>query len=474
MTTATTDDRETTPEEARAIVGALRASFERGATRPLAVRRRRLDALARLLRDHEEALSAALAADLGKSRDEAFTTEIGFTLAEVERIRRGLRRWTRPRRYATGLAMAPGSATTVLEPLGVALVIAPWNYPVQLTLAPLAGALAAGDTVVVKPSELAPRTAALLADLLPAAVGDDAVRVVTGGAAATSSLLDERFDCIFFTGGERVGRIVARAAAEHLTPTVLELGGKSPAFVDESVDPLVAARRIAWAKFTNAGQTCVAPDYVLATPAAARDLERLLPRVVEGFYGADPQASGDYGRIVDEAKLDRLAGFLGDGELVTGGRVDRADRYLAPTVLRAVPDDAPVMGEEIFGPILPIRVVADAAEAERFVRDRPKPLALYVFSERRDVQRRFTGRTSSGSVGIGVAVAHMAVPGLPFGGVGASGTGAYHGERSVRAFSHEKAVVRKPLRPDTLRLTYPTAGRAARSLVRRMLGGRDG
>ena len=455
--------------DAAALVADLRRVFDRGTTAPLLWRQRQLDGLVALLTEGEEELVAALYADLGKSADEAFTTEIGFTLQGVRHLQRGLRGWLRPRRSWPGLALAPAQAWTMLEPLGVVLVIAPWNYPLHLTLAPLAGALAAGNAVVVKPSELAPATSATLARLLPQYLDRNAVRVVEGAAEETGVLLAERFDHVFFTGGERVAHIVAEAAAKHLTPTTLELGGKSPVFVDSGVDLDVVARRLAWGKFTNAGQTCTAPDYVLATPAVAEALAARLEATVREFFGADPQRSGDFGRIVNERHLERLRGLLGSGRAQFGGKVDVADRYLAPTVLREVAPDSPVMSEEIFGPILPILEVADAAEAIAFIRARPKPLALYVFSERREVQQAFLRRVSSGGVGINLTLAQITAPELPFGGVGASGMGAYHGEHSVRVFSHEKSVVRKPTAPDTMGLVYPPVAERTRALLRRIL-----
>lgn len=459
------------PDPAAAVAQA-RATFDAGRTLPLAWRLRQLDALQRMLREREDDFAAALHADLRKSHDEAFTTEIGFVLGEVSHLRRKLRRWLRPQRASAGLSLAPATAFTMLEPLGVVLVIGPWNYPLQLVLSPLAGALAAGNAAVVKPSELAPATSAALARHLPAYLDADAVHVVEGGADASGALLAERFDHILYTGGERVARIVARAAAEHLTPTTLELGGKSPVFVDDTVDLEAAARRIAWGKYTNAGQTCIAPDYVLATPGVAHDLAARVAESVREFFGTDPSASPDYGRIVNDAHFERLRGLASDGTPVLGGGPDDADpatRYLAPTVLTGVRLDAPVMRDEIFGPILPIVEVADAAEAIAVVRSRPKPLTLYVFSNDRRTRRAFTTRTSSGSLAFGVTLAHIASPHLPFGGVGASGMGAYHGRFSLETFSHRKPVTSKPLAPDTLRMIYPPMSDRMRAIVRRLL-----
>lgn len=451
------------------LVADLRTTFDAGVTRPVQWRLRQLEGLARLLTEHEGAIAAALASDLGKSAGEAHLTETGFTLAEVNLARRRLRWWLRPRPTPPTLATLPAVAWTVREPLGVCLIIAPWNYPLQLALAPLLGALAGGNCCVLKPSEHAPATSALLADLLPRYLDPRAVRVVTGGVPESTALLRERWDHIFYTGSGQVGRIVAHAAAEHLTPTTLELGGKTPVFVDDTADLAVAADRIAWGKWTNVGQTCVAPDYVLATPAAADRLERLIPEAARRMFGDDPLTSPDYGRIVNDAQHARLVGYLRDGRLVSGGRFDEGERFLEPTVLADVPPDAPVMQEEIFGPILPLLRVPDAAAAVAFINERDKPLALHVFTADAATRRLFVEGTSSGTLTFGLPVAHLSMSTLPFGGVGESGMGVYRGEHSLRTFTHTKPVVWKPPRPDTLRLVYPPLDDARVRLVKRLL-----
>ncbi|MEY9950783.1 aldehyde dehydrogenase family protein [Leifsonia sp. EB34] len=453
-------------------VSTLRATFDSGRTKPLAWRLAQLAALRRMLTERASEFEDALREDLAKNPTESQIAEVGFVVGEIDHMRRNLRRWLRPRRVAVPGALMPARARVVLEPVGVVLVIAPWNYPVQLLLAPLVGALAAGNAVVLKPSELAPATSAAMARLVPQYLDRSAVAVVEGGVAETTELLAQRWDHIFFTGNGRVGRIVAAAAAEHLTPVTLELGGKSPVYVDDSVDPAAAARRIAWGKFMNAGQTCVAPDYILATKAVSDRLAAELGNAVRALYGDDPADSPDYGRIVNDRQFARLTGLLGSGTTAVGGQSEAASRYLAPTVLVDVPRDSAVMGEEIFGPVLPIVAVDGLDDAIAFIRAGDKPLALYVFSERREVRRRFLTQTSSGAVGFGVPAAHLAVGGLPFGGVGESGSGAYHGRRSLETFSHEKAVLSKALAPDTLQLIYPpyTEGkdRFARGLLRKL------
>lgn len=453
-------------------VASLRATFDSGRTKPLSWRLAQLAGLRRMLTERAAEFEDALLEDLAKNPTESQIAELGFVVGEIDHMRRNLRKWLRPRRVAVPGALLPAKAQVVLEPVGVVLVIAPWNYPVQLLLAPVVGALAAGNAVVLKPSELAPATSAAMARLVPQYLDPAAVAVVEGGVEETTALLAQRWDHIFFTGNGRVGRIVAAAAAEHLTPVTLELGGKSPVYVDDSADLAAAARRIAWGKFMNAGQTCVAPDYILATKAVSERLAAELGNAVRALYGDDPSDSPDYGRIVNDRQFERLAGLLGSGTTAVGGRSEAASRYLAPTVLVDVPRDSAVMGEEIFGPVLPIVAVDGLDDAIAFIRSGDKPLALYVFSERRDVRRRILTETSSGAVGFGVPAAHLAVGGLPFGGVGESGSGAYHGRRSLETFSHEKAVLTKALAPDTLQLIYPpyteAKDRFARGLLRKL------
>ncbi|MEU5095561.1 aldehyde dehydrogenase family protein [Streptomyces sp. NPDC020996] len=435
------------PEQPADIVARLRATFRTGRTKPLAWRTDQLRRLRALLTEKGPDLAAALHADLGKSATEAHRTEIGFTVREIDHTLGHLADWLRPEPAPDPAHLgADARAWTQYDPLGVVLVIAPWNYPAQLLLAPLVGALAAGNAVVAKPSELAPATSAALARLLPEYLDTDAVAVVEGGVPETTALLAQRFDHVFYTGNGAVGRIVMRAAAEHLTPVTLELGGKSPAFVDRGVDLDVVADRLARGKFLNAGQTCVAPDYVLTDPATAAALEPALARAVEALYGSDPRTCGEYGRIVNERHFDRLTGLLGSGRVVVGGDSDRAQKFIAPTVLADVDPDAPVMREEIFGPILPIVTVSGLDEAIDFVNDRDKPLALYVFSESEGTRARIAAETSSGGLGYGLPLAHLTVSDLPFGGVGESGMGSYHGPYSIETFSHRKAVLDKPLR----------------------------
>ncbi|MGO3147045.1 MAG: aldehyde dehydrogenase family protein [Leucobacter sp.] len=452
------------------IIAGLRHSFDRGVTRPIAWRREQLTRLRSLLIDHGHEFEAALHSDLGKSGTEAQLTEIGFLVSEIDYALAHLERWVKPRSVSVPLALQPAAAKVIPEPLGVVLVIAPWNYPLMLALSPVIGAIAAGNAVVMKPSELAPATARLLALLLPDTLDRQVFAVIEGSVEETTKLLAERFDHIFYTGNGQVGRIVLHAAAEHLTPVTLELGGKSPAYVDDSAPLEEVAKRIAWGKFMNAGQTCVAPDYVLGTAHVLKRLQALLTDAIHELYGSGVGENPDYGRIVNGRQFDRLVGYLSDGNVVAGGDHDRATRYIAPTVLAEVSRDANVMRDEIFGPILPLIEVADLDDALGFVSGRDRPLAAYVFSNDTAVRRRWERETSSGALNFGAPVLHLSVPELPFGGVGASGSGAYHGEHSFRVFSHDKPVLTKPFTPDTLSATImPPYTPAKDALVRKWL-----
>ncbi|MBJ2120674.1 aldehyde dehydrogenase family protein [Arthrobacter sp. MSA 4-2] len=449
-------------------VGRLRGTFEAGTTRPLVWRRQQLRALMRMLAERAEDFTTALAVDLGKSPTESFISELAVVRAEAKHAVRHLPAWAAPVRVPVPIGLRPASASVTAQPLGVALIIAPWNYPAQLVLAPLVGALAAGNCAVLKPSELAPATSKVLARLVPQYLDPDAVAVVEGGPEVTTELLEQRFDAIFFTGGERVGRIVAEAAARNLTPVTLELGGKSPAVVmDGDLDS--AARRLVQGKFLNAGQTCVAPDYVLTTPALQPGLVEALRRALKEFYGDDPSTSADYGRIVNAGHFDRLTALLRDGTVAAGGRHDRATRYLEPTLLTGVSPESALMQEEIFGPLLPVLTVPDLTSAVRFITARPTPLAAYLFSNSPERRTAFENAVRAGGITHNACLVQLAVPGLPFGGVGASGSGSYHGQQGFDTFSQHRPVFTKDTRPDTLRVAYPPFGPLKRLLLRRLI-----
>jgi aldehyde dehydrogenase (NAD+) len=450
------------------LVARLRARYDTGVTRPLAWRLEQLKQLAAMLRDNEAALSAALRADLRKPEIEGFLMDIAAVASEITAMRKQLKSWMKPQRVATPLSIQPAKSFVVREPLGVVLIIAPWNYPIQLAISPLAAAIAAGNVAVVKPSEMTPHTSSVLAKLIAQTFEPDVVACVEGGVAETSALLEERFDHIFYTGNGRVGRIVMQAAAKHLTPVTLELGGKSPCIVDAECDLEVAARRIAWGKFVNCGQTCVAPDYVLVHQSREQELVQLLRKNIREFYGDDPKRSPDLARIVSDAHVDRLAKLMESGTAAVGGEVDRSQRYVAPTVLCDVAPDSPVMQDEIFGPILPILPIVNIDDAIAFVNEREKPLALYVFTSRQDVEDKVLSRTSAGGVSVNTVVWHVGNSHLPFGGVGESGMGVYHGRHGFETFSHRKSVLKKSTRVDP-KMAFPPYTQLKQARIKRLV-----
>jgi len=449
-----------------AIVQRARDAFDSGRTRPLSWRRAQLDGMRKLLEDNSEQLLAALAADLGKPAAEGWVTDIGFTIGEIKLLQKNLRKWTRPERVSTPIVALPGSSHRVAEPLGVVAIISPWNYPIQLLLSPAAGAIAAGNSVVLKPSEIAPHTSTVITELIHRYLDPDAVQVIEGGVAETTELLAQKFDHIFYTGNGRIGRVVMEAAAKHLTPVTLELGGKSPTIVDATANLRVAARRIAWGKFLNAGQTCIAPDYLLVDKKVASAFVGELRVAIKEFYGDDPKQSGDYARIVNGHHFNRLASMLESGSAVIGGETDANTKYIAPTVLADVNISAPVMQDEIFGPILPMIEIDNVAEAIAFINAKPHPLALYVFSEDDRAIDAVIERTTAGGVTVNGTILHISNPNLPFGGVGESGMGAYHGKSSIDIFQHRKPVLRKSTKVDPS-IAYPPYTDKKMKLIRK-------
>jgi aldehyde dehydrogenase (NAD+) len=456
-------------EHIRTGLSKLRASFESGRTRSYEWRLSQLEGLLSMLAQDEARIIAAICEDVGKTQKDAWTAEISDVRLGVVDLKKNLRRLMKPEKVSTPLALQPGGSRIVREPLGVVLVISAWNYPLALAITPLAGALAAGNCAVVKPSEVAPKTSALMAELLPKYLDTNAVEVIEGGVAETTELLAQRFDHIFYTGSTNVGRIVMAAAAKHLTPVTLELGGKSPCIIDRDTDLVVAARRVAWGKFYTTGQTCIAPDYVLCHAAVHDAFVAQLVTTIHEFWGDDPKSHPDYGRVVNARHHRRLMGLLpGGGEIATGGQGDEQERYIAPTVLTDVPPESKVMSEEIFGPILPVLKVEDIDAAIRFINARPKPLALYLFSASEQTYEAVVSRTSSGGFLQNHTLMHFAVPSLPFGGVGDSGIGAYHGRHSFETFSHRKAVLKKPTAMD-LSLQYPPYTESKKTWLKRLL-----
>ncbi len=445
----------------------LRDGFASGRTLDLEWRERQLTALENMLVTHEAEFLDALHQDLGKPAMEGWITELSYVTGEISHCRKHLRRWMKPRRVATPVFGQPGRSWTQAEPLGIVLVMSAWNYPLQIALAPLVFAIAAGNCAVIKPSELSPATSALLARRIPEYLDRACFAVVEGAIPESTALLGEHFDHIIYTGGGAVGRIVMAAAAKHLTPVTLELGGKSPCIVLPDADLDVTARRIAWGRFMNAGQTCIAPDYLLTDAQTEAKLVPLLKKHLHKMFGADAQQSPSYGRIVNRRHLDRLLGLLKSGTVALGGRHDADDRYLEPTVLTGVTADDPVMQEEIFGPILPILRADNLEAALAHVRAGDKPLAAYLFSKSDEAEKRFLKVLSAGSMCINDVLMFSAVPELPFGGVGASGMGAYKGERGFLNFSHLKAVMKRSWWPD-IPLRYAPYSKSKFSILKKL------
>ena len=458
------------PEPLESLLPRLRGTFAAGRTRSLDWRLSQLDALERLLVEREDEFVAALRHDLGKHPFETWAAELRVVGREIHEIRARMKGWARPERQKVPWLLRPGRASIVREPLGLVLVIAPWNFPVQLLLAPLAAALAAGNAVVCKPSEISSATSATLARLLPQYLDPDAVAVVEGGVPETTALLEQRWDHIFYTGNGTVGRVVAAAAARHLTPVTLELGGKSPAIVDRDSNIKLAASRIAFSKFLNSGQTCVAADHVYVHADVEERFLAALRKEIRARFGKAPGDSEHFGRVVNRHHTERIKGLLDAGgfDVHHGGEVDPEQRYVAPTVLTGVAQEAAVMGEEIFGPVLPVLTFRDLDEPLAAIAAGDKPLALYLFTSSERTVQQVLDRTSSGGVCVNDAITHLLVPGLPFGGVGASGYGAYHGRAGFETFSHRRSVLRRPSRSLAPPLLDPPYSRWKSVVTRRV------
>ncbi|BFZ04951.1 hypothetical protein BsWGS_07990 [Bradybaena similaris] len=438
------------------ILKDLRSSFASGKTRTYEWRISQLKAVVKLLEENGAQIAEVLHKDLHKSRIEGELMETTLCLNDAIDSINNLRDWMKPAKVAKGAIFLLDSAYIQKEPFGVTLIIGAWNYPIQLVLLPLIGAIAAGNCALIKPSDVAEASAKFFEETIPKYLDTSSFRVVTGGIPETTALLKERFDLIFYTGNSTVGKIVMRAAAEHLTPVVLELGGKSPVYVDKGVDIGIVARRLAWGKYCNSGQTCIAPDYVMCPPELQDPLIASLKTVIDDFYTKDPKQSDSYGRIVNGKHYQRLQGLKKGSVAAIEGEDDEKEKYIAPTVLKDVKFTDAVMQDEIFGPLLPIVTVQNHVEAIENINCREKPLALYVFTNHKDVVQDFRDKTCSGALLINDTVIHAGLSSLPFGGVGNSGMGAYHGKHSFDAFSHNKAVLEKSLSLDQVNnLRYP-------------------
>ncbi|MFF2482284.1 aldehyde dehydrogenase [Paenibacillus sp. NPDC058071] len=463
-----------TPELAASDVARMLEEHKRffGSGRTLSVdfRLEQLRKLQEAIRRFEPQIVEALHKDLRKSEFETYETEIGFTLDSIRGTIKSLRSWAKPQRAKTPLHLLPSSSKIIAEPYGTVLIISPFNYPFQLCIEPLIGAVAAGNCVVLKPSEGTPHITGVISRLIAEIFDPSHVRVVEGEKEATSLLIHAPFDLIFFTGSTAVGKIVMSAAATNLVPVILELGGKSPVIVDETANLDIAAKRIAWGKLLNTGQTCIAPDYILAHASIKKQLMEKLAETIKGFYGQDAQTSPDYGRIVNERRFDQLAAILEQDQSTIryGGRLDRSDLYIEPTLLETSSWEDAAMQDEIFGPILPVLEYRTLEEAIHTVNGKPKPLALYLFTENKATEREVMTRVSFGGGCVNDCIQHIANPHMPFGGVGSSGIGAYHGKHSFEAFSHRKSVLKKSTRIN-VPVVFPPYNESKLKILKKLL-----
>ena len=429
--------------ELSALMEAQRNYYRTGATRSLAFRELMLDSLYRKIREMESEIHAALQADLGKSAFESYMCETGLTLSEISYMKTHLRNFAAKKRVRTPIAQFPSRSYVLKEPYGCVLIMSPWNYPFMLTLEPLADAIAAGNTVILKPSAYSPATSAVIKKLIAAVFPEEYVAVIEGGRAENQSLLEQKFDYIFFTGGTTVGRLVLQKAAEHFTPVTLEMGGKSPCIVDETANLKVAAKRIAFGKYLNCGQTCVAPDYILCDVSIKDALLAAIQKEITRQFGDRPLDNPDYGKIINEKHFERILGLIAKEKIICGGESDSSTLRITPTVLTDVSWDDPVMGEEIFGPLLPVLTYSSLDEAIRTVESHPHPLALYFFSEDKKAQKKVLDLCHFGGGCINDTIIHLATSAMPFGGVGESGMGGYHGMEGFKTFSHTRSIVDK-------------------------------
>ncbi|NJO78946.1 MAG: aldehyde dehydrogenase [Cyanobacteria bacterium RM1_2_2] len=461
------DSPQNIDETIQLMVRRQRAFFSTGQTRSIEFRLAQLEALKAAIQANQPAILAALKADLNKPELEAFLTEIGV-IKEINFAIKHLRSWMKPKTVPIALEQLPAKGQILAEPLGVVLIIGPWNYPFQLMISPLVGAIAAGNCALLKPSEVAPHTSRVIAALIEKTFDPGYIAVIEGGVEVSQAVLREKYDHIFFTGGTAIGKVVMAAAAQHLTPVTLELGGKSPCIVDADIQVEYTAKRIVWGKFLNAGQTCIAPDYLLIDRRVKPALLEAMQSAIREFYGEDPAHSPDYARIVSPKHFNRLVSLLQNGRVQSGGQTHADDCYIAPTLLDQVPLDAAIMQEEIFGPILPIIEYDNLTEAIELIQSKSKPLALYIFSRNKQFQKQILAQTSSGGVCINDTIMQIAPSTLPFGGVGDSGIGSYHGKASFDTFSHFKSVLTKSFWFDLKWRYAPYAGKL--ELFKRLIG----
>ncbi|HQO30740.1 MAG TPA: aldehyde dehydrogenase [Chitinophagales bacterium] len=468
MATVTLENQVYTEFDAATLVNKQRNFFNTGKTKDIEFRIEQLKKLRQVISDNQQEIMDALKKDLNKSPMEAYGTEVGFLLADIKHTLKTIRSLAKPRKVKTPLFHQLGSSWIQPEPYGVTYVVAPWNYPFQLAIAPAIGALAAGNTCIIRPSRMSENTARVMEKLINSNFDESYLKVVLSDIRQSNELLEQKFDYIFFTGSPDVGRQIYAAASKHLTPVTLELGGKSPCFVDETFNTNWGIKRIVWGKFTNTGQTCVAPDYVLVDKKVKQKFVDLFIKTTKEFFGEDPQKSPDLGRIINEKHFVRLTKLLEKGNILMGGKTDINDLYIAPTLIDGVTGDDPVMQGEIFGPILPIIEYEKLDDAIRFVNSRNKPLALYIFSEDKMYQERILNETSSGNASINECLMHVGQFELPFGGVGESGMGAYHGDVSFETFSHMKGILKKSTLSD-FKQRFPPYTESGTKLIRKLI-----
>ncbi|MDJ0845274.1 aldehyde dehydrogenase [Crocosphaera sp.] len=437
-------------------------------TQNIEFRQQKLRQLKQIIIEQENEIVEALHKDLGKCHFESYLSELRIIKKEIENSINNLKKWTKPRYVSTPIEQFPGTAFIQVQPKGVVLIISPWNYPFSLAILPLIGAIAAGNCAIIKPSELSPNTSKILEEIINNNFEESYIKVIQGGKDTSQQLLKESWDHIFFTGSPSIGKIVMEAAAKQLIPVTLELGGKSPCIVDNNINVKETAKRIVWGKFLNAGQSCIAPDYLLINRQIKSQLLEAIVQSIKEFYGEDPAQSPDYGRIINQYHFNRLCALLSPGKILIGGKVIPEENYISPTVIHKIEPDFPIMEDEIFGPILPILEYDKLEEAIAFINKRPKPLAIYLFSNNQKQQKMILENTSSGGVGINDTVMQYGVLTLPFGGIGKSGMGSYHGKASFDTFSHYKSVLKRSFWLETNLRFPPYKGKL--KWIKRLLG----
>lgn len=460
--------KEITPHDADKVLERQKKYFDTQATKDVNFRIRQLKILKAGIKKYEDKLSEALHKDLGKHKNESYMTEIGLANISIASMIKNLKKWAKPERKRTLIFLIPAKSYVVSEPYGSVLIIGPYNYPVQLVIEPLIGAIAAGNTAVLKTSEAAPNVSAVIKKMISEIFNEEYVCCVEGSMETNTALLNTKFDYIFFTGSPAVGKIVMEAAAKNLIPITLELGGKSPVIVDESANIKEAARRIIWGKTLNSGQTCVAPDYIIVHESVKKELIKEMKIAITGYFGDDIEKSKSFGRIINKKHFDRIKTIIEkdkDG-IVFGGHFDEKQRYIEPTLIEISSWNAASMGEEIFGPVLPIMTYKDLDAALTEIKNRPKPLALYLFTRKKSVEREVSGRISSGNVCVNDTVSHVGNPYIPFGGIGNSGMGSYHGQYSFLTFSHKKGIYKKPAGINNT-LIYPPYTKKQLNLIKK-------